>query len=217
MSVVEKFYRDLTSFHIDIKDWEILDQGVTVLWGPSGAGKSTILNGLLGFDPDAHISWSFKGKDLSSLPPGQRSLGAVFQESSLFPHMTAEKNILFPVNPKKHSQWKNDFDKLVEKLQIKSILKSPVSQLSGGEKQRVEIARAMIYRPQILLLDEPFSSLDEQVRKLVRKMIKEVCREFDCPILLVTHDREDVYDLATKVTELEQGQIIKESPVTEFK
>ncbi len=210
MSVVEKFHRNFEEFSIDIKDWVLLDQGMTVLWGPSGAGKTSILNGLLGLDPKAQVRWIFKGVDLGSQPPAQKNLGVVFQDFCLFPHMSVEKNILFPVNPKIHQHWKQDFEFLVESLEIKSLLKSSVQKISGGEKQRVALARALIYRPQMLLLDEPFSALDESLRAKARKMLKEVCGKIGCPALLITHDREDVKDLAHKVTYIEQGKIIKD-------
>lgn len=214
MSIVEKFYREFSDpFSVEIENWELLDEGVTVLWGPSGAGKSTILNGLLGLDSEAKVIWKFKGEDISLFPPGQRHLGVVFQDPALFTHMTAQENILFPVNKKLHTHWQQDFTYLTETLGIQNLLSAPVTQLSGGEKQRVAIARAFIYRPRMLLLDEPFSQLDEGVRHRVRTMVKQINQQWKCPILLVTHDRQDVMDLGTKVTQIDRGRIIKEGGV----
>ena len=164
MSVVQKIYRDLNSFAVDINNWEILDQGVTVLWGPSGAGKSTIINALLGLDEKAEVKWSLGSVELDKLPPQKRNLGVVFQEPGLFPSMSVENNILFPVDKKKQSHWKVLFDQLTTELEIGEILKSPIHKISGGEKQRVALARALIYGPRMLLMDEPFSSLDQEVK-----------------------------------------------------
>jgi ABC-type sugar transport system ATPase subunit len=217
MSVVEKLYLNLSDFLIDIKDWEILDEGFTVLWGPSGSGKTTVINGLLGFDESIKVSWKFKGIDLSLKTPQERNIGVVFQEAGLFPHMTAQNNILFPVNKKKHIHWQEDFKFLVESLKISHRLNFPLEQLSGGEKQRVAIARALIYRPQILLLDEPFSSLDENMKGEAREMLKLICHRMNCPALLVTHDRFDVIELASKVSEIKEGRIVREMTPEQFK
>lgn len=216
MSVVEKFHRKLDHFSIAVEDWEILDQGVTVLWGASGSGKSSLLRGLMGFDKQAEVRWIVNGENIAEKPIGDRALGAVFQEPSLFPNMSAQDNILFPVDRKKQSQWKRDFQFLVDSLELGHVLKSPIHKISGGEQQRVAIARALIYRPKILLLDEPFSSLDELVRAKVRQLLARTCSELKCPALLVTHDRGDVQALGAKVSQIEAGKIIEESSVQDF-
>lgn len=211
MSVVETFHRDLGLFKIQIQNWEILDQGFTLLWGPSGAGKSTVLNGLIGFDSDAQVKWVFKGEEISRWPTDRRQLGVVFQDLFLFPHMTAQENILFPVDKKRHSHWQKDFSSLVEVLQIGDLLSSPAPQLSGGERQRVALARALIYRPRMLLLDEPFSSLNEEIKGPLRLLLRQVCDEMKCPVLLVSHDPLDIEVLANKLTRIEKGQIVEDS------
>lgn len=209
MSVVVKLYREFDTFSVDIKNWKLLDQGISALWGPSGAGKSTVLRTLVGLEPEASLEWMWDDRDLGQLPAAQRELGLVFQEYALFPHLTAQQNILFPVNKSKHSQWQSDFHELSEILQLESFLTSPVHNLSGGEKQRVALARALIYRPRMLLLDEPFSSLDDKIREKAWKLIKKVNQSFSCPVLLVTHDRRDVEALAGQISEMERGQILK--------
>ncbi len=210
MSVVETFHRDLGLFKIQIQNWEILDQGFTLLWGPSGAGKSTVLNGLLGFDSEAQVKWIFQGEEISRWPTDRRQLGVVFQDLFLFPHMTAQENVLFPVDKKKHSHWQKDFSNLVEVLQIGDLLSSPAPQLSGGERQRVALARALIYRPRMLLLDEPFSSLNEEIKGPLRLLLRQVCDEMKCPVLLVSHDPLDIEVLANKLTRIEKGQIVED-------
>lgn len=208
MSVVKKLNRDLGEFSVEISDWEIPDQGVTVLWGPSGAGKTTVLKSLLGLDPLAELQWMWGDEDLALRPAQDRNLGVVFQDLGLFPHLTAQENILFPVIKNRHSHWQEDFQWLVSTLQLESKMKSATHTLSGGEKQRVALARALIYRPKMLLLDEPFSSLDEDLRGKSRQIIKQVCQHMKCPVLLVTHDRQDVEELAQKVFKLQRGHLI---------
>lgn len=216
MSVVEEFRRSFKDFEIALSGWEILDKGITVLWGPSGAGKTTILQGLLGLDDQAQVRWIYQGVDLAQIPVGERGLAVVFQEPGLFPLMTAQENILFPVNKKKHTHWQSDFDYLVTTLQLRDILKQSVRTLSGGEKQRVALARALIYRPQLVFLDEPFSALDEDRRYAARGLIKKLNQELNIPMVLVTHNREDVRELAHKVTQIEAGSLVREGTAQEF-
>ena len=238
MSTVENFYRQFNDFSVSIKKWEIPDRGVTFLWGPSGSGKSTIIKGLLGLDEKASVKWFFKNQKISQKPPSERGLGVVFQDLGLFSHMSAKNNILFPVNKKKQPHWKEDFDFLVESLELKSCLSRSVQDLSGGEKQRVALARTLIYKPQMLLLDEPFSSLDEKIKKKAQNLLKQICEDRNCPILLVTHDlsdvkvfnqnkscednkekRKNIYEKSqsvNKVTQIKKGRILWEGSIPDF-
>ena len=173
-----------------------------------------MVRSLLGLDTQTDVRWEFSGELISDWPVEDRKLAVVFQEPALFPHMSAQANIWFPVKDKKQAQPL--FEELVDRLQLNEFLKQPVETLSGGEKQRVAIARALIYRPRMLLMDEPFSSLDEEVKISVRAMVKDLCEKYQCPGLLITHDREDVLSLAEKVSYIKQGKIYRESPVSEF-
>ena len=216
MPLVEKFYRDLNEFSLSIENWKVPSEGITVLWGPSGAGKSTLVHGLLGLDEKALVKWFFKGEEFSQKPVSERGLGVVFQDFGLFLHMNVKKNILFPVNKKKHPHWKEDFHQLVDLLELEPLLFQAVGKLSGGEKQRVALARALIYRPVMLFLDEPFSFLDERIRQKIRLFLKQICEDRKCPILLITHDRSDVEVLSTKVSEMEKGRIVREGTAQDF-
>lgn len=209
MSFVENLRRDLGEFKIEIPKWEILDQGVTVLWGPSGSGKTTVFRILLGLEPCPGMKWHFQGVDLAKLKTPDRRLGVVFQTLELFPHMTAEQNILFAARARQIDPVKAA-KKLAEMslhLRMEAFLSRSVSLLSGGEKQRVALARAVMSEPRLLLLDEPFSALDESLREDSRRMIKDFIELEKVPTLLVTHDRRDVEILASKVSTIKDGHL----------
>ncbi|MBV2167444.1 MAG: ATP-binding cassette domain-containing protein [Bdellovibrio sp.] len=210
MSYVENLHRDYGDFKLDIDSWEILDEGVTVLWGPSGSGKTSVFRILLGLEPCPGMKWIFQGVDLAKLKTPQRRLGVVFQTLDLFPHMTAEENILFAarardVNPQKAAARMKE---LTEVMQMQGFLQRKAAVLSGGEKQRVAIARALVGEPRLLLLDEPFSSLDQELREESRKIVKRVIEIEKIPTLLVTHDQKDVEVLGNKVTTIRQGKLV---------
>jgi len=211
MSLVENLFKNYGDFKIDISSWEILDQGVTVLWGASGSGKTSLFRLLIGLEEAAAgFKWTFKGHDLAKLKVPQRRLGVVFQGLDLFPHLTAEENIMFAAKAREipSEQAYDNLRELSDVLQMKTFLNRPVSVLSGGEKQRVAIARALSGDPRILLLDEPFAALDQDLRHESRALIKRVIEKKQIPTVLVTHDPLDVDFMANKVSTLKNGQII---------
>lgn len=215
MSLVENLFRNYGDFKIDIPSWEILDEGVTVLWGPSGSGKTSVFRLLIGLETATNFKWTFKGHDLAKMAVPQRRLGVVFQTLDLFPHMTAEENILFAAKAREipHEQAYEKLQELTGVLQMQSFLNRPVSVLSGGEKQRVAIARALSGDPRILFLDEPFSALDQELRQESRALIKRVIEKEKIPTLLVTHDPADVEMLANKVSTIKHGSIVEEKMI----
>ncbi len=210
MSLVENLVRDYGDFKIDIPRWEIADQGVTALWGPSGSGKTSVFRLLIGLEPSPGLRWEFKGEDLARLSPPDRRLGVVFQNLELFPHMTAEENILFAARARKIDALEaaRDLKSLAEDLRMTSYLNRKASVLSGGEAQRVALARAVIGRPRFLFLDEPFSSLDSELRAEARAMTKNLVKRLDIPTLLVTHDLEDLNQLADHKVKIREGKLI---------
>lgn len=209
MSLVKKLKIQYSDFLIDITDWEILDQGVTVLWGPSGSGKTSVFRGLLGLENNVECSWMFKDQDFGKLSVKQRKIGVVFQNYELFSHMTAFQNIKFAAECRKidKSDYEPKLKHLVAKLRIDNIMEKNVKLISGGERQRVALAQALIGRPNILFLDEPFSALDEELKQESRELVKSVLNEQEIPVLLITHDRRDVDFLAQKVSHIHQGKI----------
>lgn len=210
MSLVEGLVRHYDDFNLDVSHWEIPDQGVTALWGPSGSGKTTVFRILLGLEACPTLKWTFDGEDLAKLPVPERRLGVVFQTLELFPHMTAEENILFAARARSlpADETKSRLALLTKDLSMESYLKRKVSILSGGEAQRVAIARALIAKPRMLFLDEPFSSLDAQLKEEAREVVKRTIEDFKVPTLLVTHDKRDLEVLATSVTRIKNGRLI---------
>lgn len=212
MSFVENLRLDYGDFKIDIPHWEILDQGVTVLSGPSGSGKTSVFRALLGLEISPTMKWSFAGQDLARLKTPQRRLGVVFQTLDLFPHMTAKENILFAARARDVNQEKarGRLKDLAQILKMESFLDRQAGVLSGGERQRVAIARAIMGEPRLLLLDEPFSALDQELREESRNLVRSVIESEKIPTLLVTHDQKDVDILANKVSIIRQGKIVEE-------
>lgn len=213
MSLVEKLKINYSDFNVDIENWEILDQGVTVLWGPSGAGKSSVFKGLLGLENHSSCVWKFKvGNqeiDLGKLKPADKRIGVVFQNYELFPHMTGYENVKFAADCRKilNDDFNVKYAQFVEKLKLEKLMDKNVTLLSGGEKQRVALIRAMIANPRILFLDEPFSALDEGLKNESRELLKSVIVDLDVPVLLITHDERDVSALAQKVSRIDNGRL----------
>ncbi len=212
MSIIKKLFLKKKNFTLEIPQMEISDQGVTCLIGPSGCGKSTVLNALLGFETVSSLSWIWDGKDLAKLRTEDRRIGMVYQSYELFPHLSAQQNILFAPLARKisKSQYQDKYDRLVEQLMLGLFLKTRASLLSGGEKQRVALARAILSAPRILFLDEPFSALDSELRKESRRNVKRVLEEEKIPAILVTHEPADVEILGQKIIRMQQGRIVSE-------
>jgi sulfate transport system ATP-binding protein/putative spermidine/putrescine transport system ATP-binding protein len=202
-------------FKIEIPEWEILDQGVTVLWGPSGAGKTSIFRILLGLESAGAFSWTFDGIDLTQLSVPDRRLGVVFQTLELFPHMTAQKNIEFAAEARRIPKLDaiKHLDELVQSLALDRCIHRRASLLSGGEKQRVALARALIGRPRVLFLDEPFSALDAELRAEARDLVNRVIQHEKVPTVLITHDRGDYQSFVGKVSEIRNGRIVREARI----
>lgn len=209
MSLVKNLKVNFKDFSLDIPELEILDQGVTVLSGPSGSGKSTLFNALIGLETTSSMSWDFNGRDLAKLKPPERNIGVVFQSLDLFPHLTARENIEFAAKSRKIDikVYREKIQSYAKVLSLESILDKKASLLSGGEKQRVAFLRAVIGAPAILLLDEPFSSLDIDLRNESRQLLKAIIQQENIPVLLITHDPEDVQALADKVYNLKSGKL----------
>jgi sulfate transport system ATP-binding protein/putative spermidine/putrescine transport system ATP-binding protein len=210
MSVIKNLHREYPGFTIDIPYWEIADRGITALSGPSGSGKTTVFRLLTGLEPCPGLSWEFGGVDLASLPPPARRLGVVFQSFELFPHMTAEQNIFFAARARglRGDEFSARVTELVRDLGLSDCLGRRASVLSGGEAQRVALARAVIAQPRFLFLDEPFSSLDRDLRIEARALVRQVISRLGIPTLLITHDEDDLRALAASVVRIRAGRLV---------
>jgi ABC-type sugar transport system ATPase subunit len=210
MSLVKNLKVEYGTFKLDIPEWEIADFGVTALWGPSGSGKSTVFRLLMGLEPCPGLKWIYKSINLADLPVPDRHIGVVFQSLELFPHMSAEQNILFAARAR-HMDFKEALVKLgelAEELRMGDYLNRKAAVLSGGEAQRVALARAVISSPRFLFLDEPFSSLDSELRSEARALVKQVISKLKIPTLLVTHDEDDLRVLADHIVKIKAGKLV---------
>ncbi|NMB02774.1 MAG: ABC transporter ATP-binding protein [Firmicutes bacterium] len=180
---------------------------LTALLGPSGCGKTTTLNMLSGILPVTSGKVFFDEQDVTNLPPENRNIGLVFQNYSLYPHMTVLQNICFPMEMKKIPKKERieRAEKLAELVHISALLKRKPAELSGGQQQRVAIARALAKEPQVLLLDEPLSNLDAKLRIEMREEIKRIQREAQITTVFVTHDQEEASSIADEVVVLKDG------------
>jgi ABC-type Fe3+/spermidine/putrescine transport system ATPase subunit len=218
MSVVKNLCKEYGGFSLDIGEWELPEDKVTVLWGASGAGKTTVVRALSGIDEVDGFQWNHEGKDLALLPSFQRGVSVVLQHYGLFPHLSVQENILFPIEAqnKDKKQALVKMRELVDVLQIQPLLERKARVLSGGEQQRVALARALIVEPSFLILDEPFSALDGDLKKEARQLLKSLLQHRRLGLLLVTHDLADVAALAQHVVILQKGRIIASQTPEEF-
>lgn len=194
------------------------------LFGPSGSGKTLTLNALAGlFLPnDGHISIGgktlYNTDDDKCLPARERNIGYVFQDYALFPHLTVRENIAFPFrNKKRKSQAVNDkIDALLEKFELEDLADHYPQHISGGQKQRTALARALIFKPSLLLMDEPFSALDSLLRARVRRECAKMLSTMEIPTIIITHDPADVVAFAESVILYDQGLASEPVPLTEM-
>ncbi len=207
MSVVEGLEKSFSDYHIRIPRWEWEDDGITVLSGPSGAGKTTLLRMLVGLESCPGLSWIFQEQDIAKLPLRDKRLGVVTQDYDLFPHMTGRENIAFALQARKLPMDESDeiLGFLIETLELNKFWLGQADHLSGGESQRIAIARALVARPRYLLLDEPFSALDSYLKGEARKLLLGVVSRLKIPTLLITHDEQDIKFLASRTFVLNNG------------
>ncbi len=187
-------------------------EGVTVIFGPSGSGKTTVLQCLAGLlKPDAGTirvggeTWFDCGRKIN-LTPQQRRTGYVFQDLALFPHMTAAENIAFGVRESTENK-RNRVRDILERFHVAHLAENRPDEISGGERQRVALARALVIQPQLLLLDEPFSALDDELKLAIIADLKRWLEENKIPVLLVTHDREEARMLGGRMLLMKEGSV----------
>lgn len=185
------------------------DGDIACLLGPSGCGKTTLLNTIAGFIQPASGSIDLDNRIISTekemLSPEQRDIGMVFQDYALFPHMTVRNNIGFGVKDK--AARKNAVDTLLKQVRLTDHAGKYPHELSGGQQQRVALARSLAARPKLLLLDEPFSNLDNELRNELGFELRSILKSQNITALLVTHDQQDAFALGDKIGVMNQGKI----------
>ncbi len=181
------------------------DGDATALFGASGSGKSTILEALAGLRPAVRGPIELRGRRLDGLPARRRAIGWVPQDASLFPRMTARENVDFAA--RLHGD-RNAAERVIEVLELATLLDRSAAALSGGERQRIAIARALASRPDFLLLDEPLASIDRPLRARIVPFLARIPAELGVPLLLVTHDPLEVAALTRHVIVVEKGRCV---------
>jgi putative spermidine/putrescine transport system ATP-binding protein len=184
------------------------------LLGPSGCGKTTALRLIAGFDRPTSGRVLVEGRDVTPIPPNRRGMGMVFQAYSLFPNMTAERNVEFGLRIRKdHKRARRDrVAELLELVGLSHAAKRYPHQLSGGMQQRVALARALAIEPKVLLLDEPLSALDAKVRVQLREEIRRIQTRLGITTVYVTHDQEEALSISDRVAVLSHGRIEQIGP-----
>jgi len=182
-----------------------------VLLGASGSGKSTILRMISGLLPPDEGTIRLDGRDVTLLPPQQRDVGFVFQNYSIFRHMTVSENIEFGLRIRRISQAERQKtrEELLDLVGLGGLGGRYESQLSGGQRQRVALARALAYKPSVLLLDEPFGALDVKIRGQLRQSLKEIQRTLGITTILVTHDQEEAFELGQRIGVMDRGRLLE--------
>jgi len=196
---------------------EIFNKEFLVLLGPNGAGKSTLLNVIAGLI-DYKGSVFFENKCIDKLPASKRKIGYLFQDLYLFPHLDVFSNIAYglKIGRKKPNEIKYRVEELLQMLRIENLTHRYPKELSGGEKQRVALARALALTPEVLLLDEPLSSLDLQSSKYLRRELKQLQRILGITTIYVTHNLTEAEEMADRIAIIEKGAIEQVGKVEEI-
>ncbi|WP_314451504.1 ABC transporter ATP-binding protein [uncultured Granulicatella sp.] len=189
-----------------------IEQGDLVcLLGPSGCGKSTILNMIAGLLQPTGGDIQFKKSSVINIEPKDRNIGFVFQNYALYPHMTVLENIMFPLTVGEKKISKEEAKKVAEEYMqltnIEELAEKKPGTLSGGQQQRVAITRALVQKPEVLLLDEPLSNLDARLRLKIREEIRRLVKEVGITTIFVTHDQEEALSISDKIILLNEGVI----------
>lgn len=196
-----------------------LDEGnILCILGPSGCGKTTILNSIGGFIKNNSGKIFLNGEDISSLNPEDRNISTVFQSYGLFTNKNVLENVAYGLkfrNVKKQDRINKSLE-ILKIVGLEGYEYRKVHELSGGQRQRVALARSLVISPQLILLDEPFSNLDKNLRITMRNEIKKLVKYFKMTTILVTHDQEDAFTMADRVILMNEGKIIQNSTVTEL-
>ena len=192
------------NLNLDVERGEFL-----TMLGPSGSGKTTCLMMLAGFEPATHGEIILNGQPINNLPPHKRGIGMVFQNYALFPHMSVNENLAFPLQVRKigKSEIKSRVDRALDMVQLGSFGNRRPAQLSGGQQQRVAVARALVFDPELVLMDEPLGALDKQLREQMQYEIKHIHDNLGVTVVYVTHDQSEALTMSNRIAVFNEGTI----------
>ena len=190
--------------NLDIERGEFL-----TLLGPSGSGKTTTLLMLAGFETMTSGTIELAGKSLRNVPPHKRDIGIVFQNYALFPHMTVYENLAFPLRARKlpRSEESKRIDRALDMVQLGGYERRRPGQLSGGQQQRVAVARALVFDPQLVLMDEPLGALDKQLREQMQLELKHIHQHVGVTFIYVTHDQSEALTMSDRIVVFNDGVV----------
>jgi putative spermidine/putrescine transport system ATP-binding protein len=194
----------IKDLNLDIAQGEFL-----TMLGPSGSGKTTTLMMLAGFETPTHGEIYFGGQSISNIPPHKRNIGMVFQDYSLFPHMTVKENLAFPLKVRKQARDEIDgkVTRALEMVELRGFEGRMPAQLSGGQQQRVALARALVFEPKLVLMDEPLGALDKNLREQMQYEIKHIHDNIDVTVVYVTHDQSEAMTMSNRIAVFDDGVI----------
>lgn len=194
----------VNGLNLDIKKGEFIS-----FLGPSGSGKTTTLMMLAGFESPSEGDIILDGIPIQNLPPEKRDMGVVFQNYALFPHLTVEDNIAYPLKMRKVPKEKiiTQVAEAMRLVQLDKMGKRKPSELSGGQQQRVALARALVFEPKLVLMDEPLGALDKRLREDLQLEIKHICNRLNLTVVYVTHDQGEALTMSDRVAVFNDGKI----------
>ncbi len=177
--------------------------------GPSGSGKTTCLMMLAGFETATHGEITLDGKPINNIPPHKRGIGMVFQNYALFPHMTVGENLSFPLEVRgmAKSEREGKIKRALDMVQMGDFINRRPAQLSGGQQQRIALARALVFEPELVLMDEPLGALDKQLRETLQFEITNLAHELGITTVYVTHDQTEALTMSDRVAVFDDGRI----------
>ncbi|MBA5779338.1 ABC transporter ATP-binding protein [Stappia sp. F7233] len=192
------------NLNLDIKRGEFL-----TMLGPSGSGKTTCLMMLAGFEAATHGEIFLNGKPINNVPPHKRGIGMVFQNYALFPHMTVAENLAFPLQVRKigRAEQEAKVKRALEMVELAGFGARRPAQLSGGQQQRVAVARALVFEPDLVLMDEPLGALDKQLREQMQYEIKHIHESLGVSVVYVTHDQSEALTMSDRIAVFNDGVI----------
>ena len=216
LEATSKRYGDVVA--LAAVDLSIARGEFVTLLGPSGSGKTTLLNIIAGMARPSSGRVFIEGRDVTETPPGQRGLGMVFQNYALMPHMTIFENIAFPLRVRRiaEGEIRARVAEVLDLIKLPHIAERYPRELSGGQQQRVSLARCIIYKPALILMDEPLGALDKKLREQIQLEIKQIHARLGVTILYVTHDQEEALTMSDRIVLMRDGMIEQQGPPDEI-